>query len=64
MVIGALLMVFLWFRPQGIVPERPRKTSLLLPGMSLGEGATAVTVSQSVTVGAEPVPTKEGEGVS
>ena len=45
-VIGVLLMVFLWFRPQGLVPERTRKTSLLLPGMSLGEGATTSVSSE------------------
>ena len=64
MVIGALLMVFLWFRPQGIVPERPRKTSLLLPGMTLGAGPTAAPITQAATVGAEPVPTSEGQGAS
>jgi ABC-type branched-subunit amino acid transport system permease subunit len=30
MVVGALLMVMLWFRPQGIVPERIRRTPLAL----------------------------------
>ena len=28
-VIGALLMVMLWFRPQGVVPERPRRAVTL-----------------------------------
>ncbi len=30
MVVGILLMVMLWFRPQGIVPERVRKTPMAL----------------------------------
>lgn len=31
-VVGALLMAMLWFRPQGIVPERVRRTSAMLAG--------------------------------
>jgi len=34
MVVGVLLMVMLWFRPQGVVPERVRKTPMsLLQGL-------------------------------
>jgi branched-chain amino acid transport system permease protein len=44
-VIGCLILVFLWFRPQGILPERRRKLSTRpLPA--------------EATPGAAPVPTK------
>jgi branched-chain amino acid transport system permease protein len=65
MVIGILLMAFLWFRPQGLVPERSRKTSLLLPGMSIGDGrASSVESSLAPTtkVNAEPALLADGEG--
>jgi hypothetical protein len=30
MLIGVFLMVMLWFRPQGVVPERPRQSAAML----------------------------------
>lgn len=59
MVIGVLLMVFLWFRPQGLVPERTRRTSLLLPGMSLGEPMLAH--ESGPAAGPHPSAASEGE---
>ena len=35
--IGVLILVFLWWRPQGIFPERRRKLSRLLPGPRAAE---------------------------
>jgi branched-chain amino acid transport system permease protein len=60
MVIGVLLMVFLWFRPQGLVPERVRRTSVLLPGMSLADEPAAVSASGKTS--AEPSAANEGVG--
>ena len=60
MVIGVLLMVFLWFRPQGLVPERVRRTSVLLPGMSLSDEPAVVGASGKAS--AEPSGTNEGVG--
>ncbi|MGC8481727.1 MAG: branched-chain amino acid ABC transporter permease [Acidimicrobiales bacterium] len=48
MVIGILLMVFLWFRPQGLVPERSRKLSSLLGAMSLKESAITMPTEASL----------------
>ncbi|MBW4077347.1 MAG: branched-chain amino acid ABC transporter permease [Acidobacteria bacterium] len=56
MVVGVLLWVMLWFRPQGVVPERTRKTPLSLlqglksdrvvnsevPAMSMSDGAGVI----------------------
>jgi hypothetical protein len=30
MLIGVFLMVMLWFRPQGVVPERPRQSATMV----------------------------------
>jgi hypothetical protein len=44
MVIGILLMVMLWFRPQGMVPERVRRSRFFLPEFaSSGSGSGAST---------------------
>ncbi|HXH97664.1 MAG TPA: branched-chain amino acid ABC transporter ATP-binding protein/permease [Gaiellaceae bacterium] len=49
-LIGVLILVFLWFRPQGIVPERRRKLSLALP-----EGpAVALTVEPRLRESGRP----------
>ncbi|HUC13948.1 MAG TPA: branched-chain amino acid ABC transporter permease [Acidimicrobiales bacterium] len=64
-VIGVLLMVMLWFRPQGVVPERPRRAASLGagerfgggPGQSAGDGGVAL--SPRVAVGPASV---QGEG--
>jgi len=50
-VVGALLMVMLWFRPQGMLPERLRKSKFLLPDFATPVGATsaAPVVSSSAT---------------
>ncbi len=45
MVIGILLMVMLWFRPQGIIPERIRKSRFQLPGFSSSANGPADNVS-------------------
>lgn len=50
MVVGVLLMVMLWFRPQGVVPERIRRSSFTLAKRS------AQTLDDSVVaVSAAPV---------
>ncbi len=36
MIIGALLIAVMWFRPQGILPERPRIFSIDMPQLRLG----------------------------
>jgi branched-chain amino acid transport system permease protein len=48
--IGVLILAFLWFRPQGIFPERRRRLSRLLPA-----GVTQPTVPQN-TVPQNTVP--------
>jgi len=30
--IGLLIVLFLWFRPQGVLPERRRRTAVGRPG--------------------------------
>ncbi|HUX03734.1 MAG TPA: branched-chain amino acid ABC transporter permease [Acidimicrobiales bacterium] len=50
MLIGVLLMVMLWFRPQGMVPERIRRFAMPALGSSKSDGepvgATAVATSK------------------
>jgi branched-chain amino acid transport system permease protein len=52
-VIGLLILTFLWFRPQGILPERRRKLST----RPLPEATTldVLAVDGPVTDGAEPI---------
>lgn len=54
--IGVLILVFLWWRPQGIFPERKRKLSALLqhvqgtqaaPAAALAAAGAAVTVNSA-----------------
>jgi branched-chain amino acid transport system permease protein len=46
MVIGVLLMVMLWFRPQGMIPERIRRSPVSAAGSTAGAGdAHAATTS-------------------
>jgi branched-chain amino acid transport system permease protein len=40
-LIGVLILLFLWFRPQGIVPERRRKLSLAVAGAGVAAPALA-----------------------
>ncbi|MDE3044500.1 MAG: branched-chain amino acid ABC transporter permease [Acidobacteriota bacterium] len=42
MLIGVLLMVMLWFRPQGVVPERVRKSTVIDKLLLNSNGASAV----------------------
>ncbi len=64
-VIGVLLMVMLWFRPQGVVPERPRRAASFGagerfvggPGQPVGDGG--VTLSARFAVGPAAA---QGEG--
>ena len=49
MLIGILLMVMLWFRPQGIVPEKVRKISLMdkfLPSASASDSSLEPRASE------------------
>ena len=50
-VIGIVLMLMLWFRPQGMVPEPLRRSSKLLPGFFTN---VREPVATQVPVGAEP----------
>ncbi|HEY3728795.1 MAG TPA: branched-chain amino acid ABC transporter ATP-binding protein/permease [Solirubrobacteraceae bacterium] len=50
-VIGCLILLFLWFRPQGILPERRRKLSTRpLPSETTAPEAVEATAPVSVTV--------------
>jgi branched-chain amino acid transport system permease protein len=40
-VIGALILLFLWFRPQGILPERRRKLATRVPAVDAEPAAAA-----------------------
>jgi branched-chain amino acid transport system permease protein len=46
-VIGLLILLFLWFRPQGILPERRRKLATRVPATDAP--ATATLASPAVT---------------
>ncbi len=46
MVVGVLLMVMLWFRPQGVVPERVRKSAGMLADRARGRGRQLTTASE------------------
>ncbi len=71
MVIGILLMVMLWFRPQGMVPERVRRSKFLLPDFmtsgGAGGGAAVNPSGQAVpafeAVGNEPTLVIEEENI-
>jgi branched-chain amino acid transport system permease protein len=60
-VIGLLILVFLWFRPQGILPERRRKilTAADGPGGPSGEVAT-----QSPSISVEPTRSADAMAVT
>ena len=52
MVVGVLLMVMLWFRPQGVVPERVRKSPVAMLTRSKterGGSLAAVTAAGATT---------------
>jgi branched-chain amino acid transport system permease protein len=50
-VIGCLILLFLWFRPQGILPERRRKLSTRpLPSETTAPEAVDATAPVSLTV--------------
>jgi branched-chain amino acid transport system permease protein len=55
--IGVLILAFLWWRPQGIIPERRRKLSRLIPAAVRervpGESAAAVTDEKRESASAE-----------
>jgi branched-chain amino acid transport system permease protein len=51
-VIGCLILAFLWFRPQGILPERRRKLATRAPGDPLPEDAPAALPAAAAS--AEP----------
>jgi len=53
MLIGVLLMVMLWFRPQGMVPERLRKSKFLLPDMATPSGAKVLPSMSTAATAAE-----------
>jgi branched-chain amino acid transport system ATP-binding protein/branched-chain amino acid transport system permease protein len=53
--IGLLIVVFLWFRPQGILPERKRITRLL-PAESVPAGPVPVGPVPVGPLAADPVP--------
>jgi branched-chain amino acid transport system permease protein len=54
--IGLLILVFLWFRPQGILPERKR----LIPLPAAGPGETRPVAALSVRERAAPPPAQDG----
>jgi ABC-type branched-subunit amino acid transport system permease subunit len=58
MVIGILLMVMLWFRPQGMVPERVRRSKYLLPEFATS-GASAVVTPTGPAITADEAPGAE-----
>jgi ABC-type branched-subunit amino acid transport system ATPase component/ABC-type branched-subunit amino acid transport system permease subunit len=47
--IGLLILLFLWFRPQGILPERKRV--IPLPGAAVGSGAGGKGVADRAAAG-------------
>ncbi|MGH2895767.1 MAG: ATP-binding cassette domain-containing protein, partial [Solirubrobacteraceae bacterium] len=60
-VIGCLILAFLWFRPQGILPERRRRLATRAPGEAPPDsdpiapaGAATVTPAPSLSDGATP----------
>jgi branched-chain amino acid transport system permease protein len=52
-IIGLLIIAFLWFRPQGIIPERRRKIAT-----RQGDGDAAPTVRPAATNGRDVTPAK------
>jgi branched-chain amino acid transport system permease protein len=52
-VIGCLILIFLWFRPQGILPERRRKLSTRpLPSETTAPDASEVSAPAALTTAA------------
>jgi branched-chain amino acid transport system permease protein len=47
--IGLLILIFLWFRPQGILPERKRV--IHLPGAAVGDGGGGKGVADRAAAG-------------
>ena len=72
-VIGCLILAFLWFRPQGILPERRRKLATRAPGDPLPEGEPAALPAAAARAepfgaqvtgdGQRPDPARPGAGV-
>lgn len=58
MVIGILLMVMLWFRPQGMVPERIRRSRFTLPEFATS-GASAAVMTSGPAITADEAPGAE-----
>ncbi|MHB8335677.1 MAG: branched-chain amino acid ABC transporter permease [Acidimicrobiales bacterium] len=56
MVVGVLLMVMLWFRPQGVVPERVRRSPF-----TLAKRSTQTLDDSAVVVPATPVEAAIGQ---
>jgi branched-chain amino acid transport system permease protein len=52
--IGLLILIFLWFRPQGILPERKRV--IPLPGAAVGSGAAGTPVPAASSTSASDAP--------
>jgi branched-chain amino acid transport system ATP-binding protein len=48
--IGVLILAFLWFRPQGIFPERRRRLSRLLPAGVTQPAVTQSTAAKSTVI--------------
>lgn len=53
MLIGVLLMVMLWFRPQGMVPERIRRFPMPAMGSSKSDGEPVGAVAATTSKDAE-----------
>jgi branched-chain amino acid transport system permease protein len=53
-IIGSLIILFLWFRPQGVLPERRRKILGDQPGAAPPPAALAATVSSPSPAGGPP----------
>jgi branched-chain amino acid transport system permease protein len=53
-IIGSLIILFLWFRPQGVLPERRRKILGDQPGAAPPPAALAATVSSPPPAGGPP----------
>lgn len=62
MVIGCLILLFLWFRPQGILPERRRKLSTRpLPPETTAPDAVAARPMPRIAGGSGPTGLAEPE---
>ncbi len=50
MLLGVLILLFLWFRPAGLVPERRRRLARAGPGAPAAGGGLATEAGQSRAV--------------